>query len=284
MSRLFNAEFHRLIVYRPFWLEILFSAALAVYKILFNDYGYTPDIDGFMYTGMVILFGISGIVYALFVGEEYSCKTFRNKIACGHTRTDIYLTESLLCMLSLIFLICINITAVVISGKIRGWGYSSDILLLLKIFLCAVTSCAAVSCVIVFISINFASKVSGLIAVAAVSLVLGAFGIRLYGNLQEPEYGKHYVYDDNGDTQQEYIQKNPRYISGTNRVIQETCIILDPYSAAFYEGELMYDKEIPNDQSKIAALPFVKIPVYSVAECIVLTGIGIFLFKRKNLK
>ena len=93
------------------------------------------------------------------------------------------------------------------------------------------------------------------------------------------------MFDENGQTiGEDSVYKNEYYIGDGKRIVTEMLYILDPIAVSYYEGEMQYDDEIYCERSKIVDKPFAKIPICSLAECVVLTGVGLFVFKRKDLK
>ena len=285
MNRLLNAEFHRLIRNIPFWAGAVFSALYAAYDVFFNDFGYEPDRESFMFGNIFMIIFVTGLTSALFIGDEYASGAIRNKISAGHTRCGIYMTELLLCSGMMIFNVCIHILTAMICGAIRSYSFGTEMSVLLKVFICCLFSSVAAAAFIVPFAINMTTKVSGLIAAALIMLVLTMAGERLYQSLKQPEYRINYLFDENGNNVgKDGVYKNEAYIGGQKRTAAETVYILDPVAAAYYEAEMQYDNDIYCERSKIVDKPFVKIPVFSLIESAVLTGIGLFVFIRKDLK
>ena len=100
MSRLLNAEFHRLIKYKPYWIECIAVVLYGIYATLLNDFGYTPSIDSFLFEALPYICIITGVVFSQFIGEDYTCGTIRNKLINGHTRKTYYLTEIIVIFLA----------------------------------------------------------------------------------------------------------------------------------------------------------------------------------------
>ncbi|MBR1750508.1 MAG: ABC transporter permease subunit [Ruminococcus sp.] len=285
MSKLFNAEFHRLIKNIPFWAGTVFSVLWAVYNVMGVNFGYSPGIESFMFGNYFSVLILTGLTSALFIGEEYACGAIRNKLSTGHTRRDIYLTELAMCSGMMIWGVCIYMLTALVCGIIRGYGFDTEMGTLLKVLVCCLFTALAAAAVIVPFSLDLHTKVSGLIAAALVMLALTLAGNHLYQSLKQPEYRINYLFDENGQPAgEDGVYKNKYYIGDKKRIATEMIYILDPIAAAYYEGEIQYDEEIYCERSKIVDKPFAKIPICSLAECVVLTGVGLFIFKRKDLK
>ncbi|MCI6559962.1 MAG: ABC transporter permease [Ruminococcus sp.] len=280
MNKLLNAGFHRLIKYKPYWLECIAAIAYGLYLMVFNDYGYEVKTDAIMYDAVPFIGIVSGIVISQFIGEEYSCGTMRNQIACGHTRREIYLSQIILSLISTVNVLNIYIITVLISGYFRNFSFASDLSQLAKIYCCCILTVLSMVAIITIISINISSKVISLLTVLSTGLILFASGTKIYGTLKEPEYRIHYNYE----TEYTYIRENPLYVSGIKRDINEFIVLANPYSTAYYEGELMFDEYIEYDRSKAAESPYTKIAIYSIIESAALIGAGIYLFGKKDVK
>ena len=285
MSKLFNAEFHRLFKNVPFWIGTVFSVFWAVYPVMGEDFGYSPGIESFMFGDFYAVLILTGLTSALFIGEEYSCGAIRNKVSTGHMRSDIYLTELFLCSGMMIFNVCIYMLTAFVCGIIRGYGFNTESPSLIKVFICCLFTSVAAAAVIVPFSLNLHTKVSGLIAAALVMLMLTLAGNQLYQSLKQPEYRINYLFDENGQSAgEDGVYKNKYYIGGKKRIVIEKIYILDPIAAAYYEGEIQYDNEIYCERSRIVDKPYAKIPICSLAEYVALTVVGVYVFKRKDLK
>ena len=101
MLKLMKADFHRLKKNKLFWI---FSVLLFVYFLYdavsmtwnFNIFSQAAAQETFRqrfeYETAYINFIVVILFSCIFSGSEFSSKTVRNKIFCGHTRTEIYLS------------------------------------------------------------------------------------------------------------------------------------------------------------------------------------------------
>lgn len=117
MSKLLSANFMRLKKDKFFWIGIIFMFAAGVLypTMIYRDVQKTGIINTVddAFCGCTLFIGVVMAVFcSLFIGTEYSDGTIRNKIAIGHTRTALYLsnaivsaTVSILCVQHFSFLI-----------------------------------------------------------------------------------------------------------------------------------------------------------------------------------
>ena len=93
MNKLLNAGFHRLIKYKPYWLECIAAIAYGLYLMVFNDYGYEVKTDAIMYDAVPFIGIVSGIVISQFIGIFLR---YNEKPNClwSHSQGDISFTNN----------------------------------------------------------------------------------------------------------------------------------------------------------------------------------------------
>ena len=96
-------------------------------------------------------------------------------------------------------------------------------------------------------------------------------GIRITAALNEPEYYSAYSYTEAGVTVAEDEERNPNYISGTKRQIFE-------FLNEFLPGGQM----LKLSTMKVDHLE--RIAVYDGIIFVVMTGCGLLVFRKKDLK
>lgn len=109
MKNLLKANFHKLFRSKIFWIVFIAMPLINIYVALTNADWYTPhtialkngqvDWAGWSlsevatYLGHLMYYTYAAIaIIALFVGEELSSGTIRNKILAGHSRTKLFLS------------------------------------------------------------------------------------------------------------------------------------------------------------------------------------------------
>ena len=89
--------------------------------------------------------------------------------------------------------------------------------------------------------------------------------------LEEPEYLAAYSYTENGVTVEEPEQKNPYYIPGVKRQVYECLLDLTPGGQVIQIGEMGAKKPV-------------MLAVYDGLILLLVTGFGLVLFRREDLK
>lgn len=104
MINIIRVELKRLAHSKLFYITIAVSL-LINYCICLSGTDYNDfDINGSLglFSG---LYGVIGApMTAMLIGEDFSCGTIRNKLIYGNTRTEVYITETIVCSLAGIFI------------------------------------------------------------------------------------------------------------------------------------------------------------------------------------
>lgn len=275
MNRLLSANFMRLKHSKIFWICM---AAMAGFALITQWYNYEDVKDGLepvlesellVYASFVSI-AISAFA-ALFLGTEYSDGTIRNKVVIGHSRAAIYFsnlvtTAAASLAMCLAYLVVYSLTGIVAVGSFKA----EPQVILLQI-LCSLVLAVTFSSIFTLLAMIDQNK-----AVSAVVCILLAFGLLfagsyIYNRLEEPEYYSGYYVDESGTMQQGEPEKNPKYLSGTQRQVY-----------AFANDFLPGCQQIRLASGE-ADQPW-KMMGYSVIITVVTTAAGILIFKRKDLR
>ncbi|MED9903487.1 MAG: ABC transporter permease subunit [Lachnospiraceae bacterium] len=278
MSKLLSANFIRLWKERVFLIAIagVFTLGAVIpisIKIAEIRLGVFNSIDPVfgqfaMFIGIVL-----AIFCSFFVGKEYCDGTIRNKIICGKKRTDIYLANFITCTaVSLMLCIAFFLPYLGIGIPLLG-SFHMEKEIVFWLFL-----------TVTFLSIAFASiynliaMLSTSKAVTASVCILLAFlflymGFQLKGMLEQPEIIDGTAYDENGVAYQEVEDfPNPEYLQGGERqVVRFLCNLIPGGQVAQCVG-------------RGSAGELSELPVYSLGVILITTGIGVFVFRKKDLK
>lgn len=299
MSNLLSANFHRLIKNKLFWLGNGLFSLFAFFNVI-NLYSFKIKIDSrisininFMDYLIPIAFA-SAIFISLFVGRDYSDGTIRNKIIVGSKRTSIYLSHLITNSLSSIFMCLFYIIVFSILGFCLLGGFNVDIKLVLLAILTSLIIIISLCSIFTLISMNISNK-TGSLAVCVLLILVGSFvssSIKIL--LEQPKVYEEYSYQDEfGDTITVPAQENINYVSGVKRDIYEFIDTISPASQIMRCRETFsVTKEIKDNAGETTYLQQYKEKVndnleaigYSLATTVIITGIGVFLFRRKNLK
>ena len=103
----------------------------------------------------------------------------------------------------------------------------------------------------------------------AVSVIM--IGMMLYGRYAQPEFVNHVVALPDGGIELKQGAANSKYLSGTTRTVVEWFTLILPSGSVM----LSLDRNLDFDWRN---------PVLSVILIVVLTSIGIWLFKKKDIR
>lgn len=309
MRNLLSAEFYRYKHSRLFWL-LMCAAVLsgAVYGITAFD-GVFDDMF------VVPLFVIPAVFISLSLGREYADGTIRNKIIAGKKKTSIFLSKLTVnviasVMMVLAFLIpCIAILSVNVLSKIPFsillWTLLGFLLLniswaVIFTFVSSLISSREIGAIVNFIliiAIMFASYQLEF-AIGQPEFLYTEESTAVPMNQEEVEqvrnntFSGSYGVEDNEDgtvTYYKYVitdtaeSPNPKYIK------EPYNCILQGLDSMFPHGQVneyvacltahAQDYDAPEYDSRIRAFP-----LYSLSLICILSGTGMLLFKKKEVK
>lgn len=274
MIKLLNAGFTRLRKNKLFWILTIFSICLALFMIYtqysdMNKYGRTIEVEQCMLNYSTMVGVVIAIFASLFLGVEYSDGAMRNKISIGHKRSNIYLSNLIIVMVTslfsyILFLGIISIIGIPLFGNITI-GFST----LIKLLECVFFAIIAYASIFTFISMLISNK-----TISSIVNIMLAFGMIIYSLtflnfLSMPEYVPEYVME-NGQMITKEV-KNPYYLTGLKRDIIQLSVDINP---AGQMGQV-----VGGMASNLKVLP-----LYSLGIIVVFTGAGLVLFKKKELK
>lgn len=277
MSKLLSANFARLKKDRVFWLGILCMFLFGIFLVSSNyynmkKYDYQITLDNFFFSYATFIGIVASVFCSLYLGTEYSNGTIRNKIVVGHIRKDIYLSNLIISFIANIFMaLAFIIPTAALGIPLFGFFKTSINIILLYLF-GSIVMIAALSALFTLICMLVSSK-----AVTAVIAIIGIFVLLLaafYINIMlqvPPTYENYEFIDETGTMIKSSEIANPNYISGTKRVVYKKILDIIPTGQA-----LQY--------SNMEAIHLWQMPLYSFIITITTTGLGIFLFGKKDLK
>lgn len=129
-------------------------------------------------------------------------------------------------------------------------------------------ACTAFFTLIAMLCQNKSHTAAGCILLVFVLLFLGVY---ITSALDEPEYLAAYSYTENGVTVEEPEQKNPYYITGMKRQVYEFLQDLTPGGQVIQVSEMGVEKPV-------------MLAVYDGIILLFVTGFGLILFRREDLK
>lgn len=274
MCKLLSANFMRLRKEKIFWILFFFMCMLGIVfptiiKVDEIRTGTINNVDNAFGQYAVFIGIVMAIFCSFFVGQEYSDGTIRNKIISGKKRTDIYLANFITCTIVSEVICCAFFLAYLCVGIPLLGFFSTDIKIVLKLFLVVIFLSAVFSAIYTLVAMSSTNK-----AITAVICILLAFlflfiGIQLNNMLHQPETVLGMVMEEGTQVYKEF--SNPDYLNAEARKIIQ----------------FAYDF-IPGGQvaqcMSMEVVNLALLPVYSLIIVLSTTSIGLFIFQKKDLK
>lgn len=251
MSRLLKTNFMRLWKDKIFWVGIAVMTGSALYKtisilIVHSELGGVALSNVFFKYATYIL--ILGCVFcSLYIGTEYSDGTIRNKLIMGYSRRNIYCANLIVCIIANLIMCLAYIAASLIGLSLGFYTPITDTLLGLLcsfVLVCSVTS--------LFTMIAMLSKRK---TVAAVICIVLSFLLLLYA----------------------YEIRNDVCMAWQNGEEKPFYEFLYSFLPSCQAVQLADEPEMFNTTSPILRI------LYALVLFVLTTGIGLFLFEKKDL-
>lgn len=276
MCKLIKANLSRLWHDRAFWLLTALNAIIGASMAVINAVNIKKEGSVWVMDFSLLMFAVlapicNSVLTALFVGNEYSSGTMRNKIVAGHRRGEIYLANLLACccagaVFCLAFAIALALPGLLLGGLIQS--EPRELLMYCGTGIVLTIAFSALFNLIAMLCQNKSHTVAGCILL---TFVLIFFGVYITSSLNEPEYLAGYSYTENGVTVDEPETKNPNYVSGTKRQVYE---FLQDFTPG---GQALQVSDMSAENPSMLAL-------YDVIIILAATGFGMAFFGKKNLK
>lgn len=280
MKKLLSANLARLRESKIFWaLELscfLLSCAtylLVVYNTRNQGQGWLQwQANTYFYIPILYLPVGIAIFSCFFFGTEYSDGTIRNKLIVGHSRESIYLANLLtaVCVLGLQLLACyvpVLIVGIPFAGKdvvacveMQPWRILNLLLLLTEY-----------GALFVLLSTLDSNKARNVLDCLLTALLLILLGVSAYGRYSEPEFYPEVTMLPDGSLDVRNGPPNSEYLTGVPRMIAHGITLLLPTGSAM----LSMDRGLTFDWRS---------PACAVALIVLLTILGIGVFKKKDIK
>ena len=286
MYKLLKANFFRLVKNKIFWGIVIITILIAnfiLFNTILNQQGEIKEgIDNIlvMYIHFIGIF--IAIFTSLFVGTEYSDGALRNKIVIGHSRKHIYLANLITSIvvgicIELIYMLVITVVGIPTLGTLQ-MTTEKFLFIVLDIIFIIIAYASIFTCVTLLCSDITVSTVTCIILV----LVMLVVSMALSSTANATKYYENYSQNENGEIEV-YQEPNPGYPGDFKKNVAKTILYCIPTGQAsqiasqvnkhpFQMVDYMSDNEL-----KTAFL-------YSLGMTVCITGLGIYCFKRKDLK
>ena len=279
MSRLLCADFAKLKKNRFFWLCIIGMVGFGLFMkimeyITMQQYAdEAPPLDSMLSVYSMVIGFLTAAFVSLFVGTEYSDGTIRNKIIIGHSRAAIYFSNLITCSAAGFFM-CLAYLLPALAAGIPLCGIkTADFRYLAGMVLCSFIMTLAFTSLCTLVGMLCQNKaMTAVITILSVCLLFVA-SVYISAKLNEPEtYPEISAFADDGSVIDDRDVPNPGYVRGTQRQIYE-----------------FLDEFLPTGQSVILTrgdkgASFLLMSAYSAGITAVAAGMGIFIFRKRDIK
>ena len=276
MLKLLRANFSRLLHDRAFRLLSALMAFFGTSMAVVNAVHARQDgeiwvMDYTIFIYVILAPIVNAVLTALFIGNDYSSGTIRNKRIAGHRRGIIYLANLLVCIcagicLCLAFALPQAAAGLLLKGEMNA--APATILLYVGLSFALMIAFTALFTLIAMLCQNKSHTTAGCILMTFALLFAGVY---ISSTLEEPEYLAAYSYTENGVTVEEPEQKNPYYITGVKRQAYEFLQDLTPGGQVIQVSEMGVKKPV-------------MLAVYDGLILLFVTGFGLIFFRREDLK
>ena len=276
MPKLLRANFSRLLHDRAFRLLSALMAFFGTSMAVVNAVHARQDGEIWMMDYTIFIYVIlapivNAVLTALFIGNDYSSGTMRNKRIAGHRRGIIYLANLLVCIcagicLCLAFALPQAAAGLLLKGELNA--APTTILLYIGLSFALMIAFTALFTLIAMLCQNKSHTTAGCILLTFALLFAGVY---ISSTLEEPEYLAAYSYTENGVTVEEPEQRNPYYITGMKRQVYEFLQDLTP------GGQVIQISEMGVKKPAMLA-------IYDGLILLLVTGFGLVFFRREDLK
>lgn len=263
MTKLLYANFFRLQRNRLFWIGFGFMF-LAGGFLVFQQYrqlvgyGAAVKLDSTFFVYTVMIGVVSAIFCSLFLGVEYNDGTIRNKLIGGHKRPAIYVSN-LIVNVTAAFLMCISyllaniIIGIPLLGKLTTSARKTA-LIIAGSFLMILAFCS----IFTMITMLVQSKAIAPVVCVVMMFLSIAFVNEVQRILDQPKYW----YDGTVNT---------AYVDGAKREQMEFLYNVLPAGQG-----VQYSRRAVENIGEMC--------LYSVGITVITSAVGVFFFKKKNIR
>lgn len=285
MRNLISAGFYKMRKSRIFLICMILVNVLSAFltvqvyqNSLSYDVSYTFE-DGIFMTETIMIL-ITAVFVSLFFGTEYSDGTIRNKLIGGHTRGKIYLSQVVVNAVSCLLIYFSSLLVSGILGFILMGAEGVSIMKIAVYVLAGAGMCITDAALFTFLTMSTGTKAGASVAglLLAFCLLCGAMFVQEKLSEKEYMYIPKVLAEKNETagtaiTEEEELVKvpNPYYITGTKRKIFEVLLDINPCGQAVQLGAL----DLPRPGA---------VMTYDTALIALFCSLGVFVFKKKDLK
>ena len=277
MRNLLSAGFVRLWKSKAFWLSCLLLAGTTVASIWTRymderQIGYRHNLDSAFIGYVLTIAFLIPVVCALLIGAEHADGAIRNKVICGHRKTQVYLSNLILTSVASL-LMC---TAAVVPGLCVGLplleGFVMGPVRAALFFAAVYTLSLAWAAIFTALTMLVSNRTVSAVAAMLLSLALLAAGAYLEGRLEARPTVQGYVLTVNGTVAEVEEYPNPAYLP--EGPVRSVFRFLSDFTPG---GQTLQHVNTAVEHLETFML-------YDAVVVVLTTGAGLALFKRKDLK
>ncbi len=278
MYKLLNAGFYRLKKEKIFWCLVVITILIAG-STLFNQIQHVQTwgktgIDQILinYTNWIGIF--IALFTSTFIGTEYANGTIRNKIIVGHSRVKIYVSNLIISIvvgtiLELIYMLLICVIGILALGSI-AMPAKEFAIILVNIFMIII----AYSSIFSFIALLCTNITMTTVISFILLLVMFVVNNLLGPTASADRYSYNITANERGELVKEITGINQNYPGDTKKKICQAIV----YSMPLGQADIISSK-FEKDINELYVLI-----IYAVIESVVITAVGIYVFRKKDLK
>lgn len=275
MRKLLSANFARLRIDKIFRLGMFFMFGLGIFIVCtkYSDlirYQEQELFDDAVLAYVTFIGCCSALFCSLFLGTEYSDGTIRNKMIVGHTREAIYLSNWFISIFAAILMAAAFILSYSILGSFLLEEPEASVREMIFYMVISLFTITAYASLFNMLSMLISKKSASAVICLLVFLGLMMLALIIRARLEAPEFFTPYSFTINGIEQMEPTP-NPHYLQPAARRVHQ-----------FFLDVLPYGQSIQLAGWNVVH-PYFLI-LYSMVISVVTTAVGIFAFRKKNLK
>lgn len=285
MNKLLRADFSRFIKSKIYWICGVVILAISVNNA-FNTVNYATHllyngkayIDRYIFELAPYTAIISAVFITIFIGTENSDQTIRNKLIIGHSRTNIYISDLITSIAGSVMLIVMWFVGM-LPALFRTDGFEMGFSGVMGYFCIALGFTAVFSSIFVLVGTLAPNRTVAVVIVVALwfaLMYLGGIVVSKMTNL-DLDFEQIFVIENGKTTISEEARNyliSYRMLSRiipTGQALLMAMVAYGNFSSAFLDLGVWYN-------SSLLDIGF------SVVITVIISAIGIFFFRKKDLK
>lgn len=279
MSKLISANFSRLIRNKFFWIGLALIVGIAAFiaidfvqahPMCRETISHETKEVCFKYTPVIA--AIVALFAGLFVGEEYSNKTIRNKIASGYSKKEIYRANWLVCTVvgGLFYLVFFLMIALPIAPWKELVKYHTNVVAeFMRSALVNMFAILSLVSVVVFVAMFVKNRIIGVVATLGCVLLLFLASELMFEGIRTQPF-KTVLNEENGMAME---LVNPEYKGGIVRGMIQTVMDVQPF------GQILQV-----NMGRAVDIKAIVLPIYSGIMIALFYFGGAYLFGKRDLE